>query len=50
MECETIHFNDQVAIDIGPNERIVAIGIIGACERIPKIKERGIVVQNLDVA
>jgi uncharacterized protein YuzE len=50
MECEVIRLNDQVALDIGPGERIVAIEILDASELIPDIKERGISLENLAVA
>lgn len=50
VECETLHLNDQVAVDIGPDERLVAIEILDASELIPNIKERGIAVENLTVA
>ncbi|MEM4724587.1 MAG: DUF2283 domain-containing protein, partial [Candidatus Hadarchaeum sp.] len=35
VECETIRLNDQVAVDIGPGERIVAIEVLDASELIP---------------
>ena len=50
LECEVIRLNDQVALDIGPGERIVAIEILDASELIPGIKERGISLENLAVA
>ena len=50
LECEVIRLNDQVALDIGPGERIVAIEILDASELIPDIKERGISLENLAVA
>lgn len=50
LECEVIRLNDQVAVDIGPAERIVAIEILDASELIPDIKERGISLENLAVA
>ncbi len=49
LECEVIRLNDQVAVDIGPGERIVAIEILDASELIPDIKERGISLENLAV-
>lgn len=49
MECETIRLNDQVAVDIGPGERIVSIEVLDASEMIPGLKEEGIVLQNLAV-
>jgi len=50
MECEVIRLNDQVAVDIGPGERIVAIEILDASELIPGIKERGISLENVAAA
>jgi len=50
VECEVIRLNDQVAIDIGPGERIVAIEVLDASEVIPGIKEKGIFLENLAVA
>ncbi len=49
LECEVIRLNDQVAVDIAPGERIVAIEILDASELIPDIKERGISLENLAV-
>lgn len=50
VECETIHLNNQVVVDIGPGERLVAIEILDASELIPDIKQRGILLENLTVA
>jgi len=50
VECEVIRLNDQVAIDIGPGERIVAIEVLNANELIPGLKDEGIVLENLAVA
>ena len=49
VECEVIRLNDQVAVDIGPGERIVAIEVLDASEIIPGLKERGISLENLTV-
>jgi uncharacterized protein YuzE len=49
VECETIRLNDQVALDMGPGERIVAIEVLDASELIPGLKERGISLENLSV-
>lgn len=38
VECETIRLNDQVAVDIGPGERLVAIEILDASELIPDMR------------
>ena len=47
VECETIRLNDQVAVDIGPGERIVAIEVLDASELLPGLKERGVYLENL---
>jgi len=49
-ECEVIRLNDQVAVDIGPGERIVAIEVLDASEMIPHLKEKGLSLENLAVA
>ena len=50
VACEVIRLNDQVAIDIGPGERIVAIEVLDASELIPQLKERGVSLENLALA
>lgn len=50
MECEVIRLNDQVAVDIGPGERIVSIEVLDASELIPGLKDKGIVLENVAVA
>lgn len=50
VECETIHLNDQVAVDIGPGERSVVIEILDASELVPDIKQKGVLLENLAVA
>jgi len=50
MQCEVIRLNDQVAVDIGPGERIVAIEVLDASELIPHLKGKGVFVENLAVA
>ncbi len=49
VECEVIRLNDQVAIDIGPGERIVGIEILDAGELIPDLREKGISTENLAI-
>ena len=39
--------NDQIALDFGPGDRLIAIEILDASELIPDIKERGVLVKNL---
>ncbi len=50
IECEVIQLNDQVAVDIGPGERIVAIEMLDASELIPGLREEGVFLENLAVA
>lgn len=50
VECEVIQLNDQVAIDIGPGQRIVAIEILDASDLIPHIKDQGVSLEHLKVA
>ncbi len=47
VECEVIRLNDQVALDIGPNERLVTIEILDASELVPSLKDRKVIVENL---
>jgi uncharacterized protein YuzE len=50
LECEVVQLNDQVAIDIGPGQRIVAIEILDASDLIPHLKDQGVSLENLKVA
>ena len=50
VECETIRISDQVAIDIGPGERAVAIEILDASELMPRLTEVGIHLEGVAVA
>ena len=50
VECETIRINDQVAIDIGPGERVVSIEILDASELAPRLTDVGIHLERLPVA
>ena len=47
VQCEVIRLNDQVAVDIGPGERIVALEVLDASELIPGLKDRGVSLENL---
>jgi len=48
IECETVHLSNRVALDFGPDGRLVAIEILDASEILPDLK-RGISVENLAV-
>lgn len=50
VECEVIRLSDQVSIDIGPGEQVVAIEILDASELIPHLTDVGISLENLAVA
>lgn len=50
VECEVIRLNDQVAVDIGPSERVVGIEILDASELMPDLREKGLFLENLTVA
>jgi len=50
VECEVIQLNDQIALDFGPGDRLIAIEILDTSELIPDIKERGVLVENLPFA
>lgn len=50
VECETIRISDQVAIDFGPGERVVAIEILDASELMPRLTDVGIRLERLPVA
>ena len=47
VECETIRLNDQVAVDIGPKEQIVAIEVLDVSELVTDLR---VVLENLAVA
>jgi uncharacterized protein YuzE len=47
LECEVIRLSDQVAVDIGPGERVVAIEVLDASEVIPGLNERKVLLENL---
>lgn len=46
-ECEIIRLNDRVAINIGPEERVVGIEILDASEILPELAERKVHLENL---
>lgn len=47
VECEVIHLSDQVTVNIGPGEHIVAIEVLDASELVPGLKEKGVSLENL---
>jgi uncharacterized protein YuzE len=50
VECEVIRLNDQVAVDIGPDERVIAIEVLDATELVPDLVERGVAPEGLPAA
>ena len=50
VECEIIHLNDRVAINIGPEEQIVGIEILDASEKIAGLANRQVHLENLVAA
>ena len=50
VECETIRISDQVAIDIGPSEQVVAIEILDAKELMPRLTDVGIRLERVPLA
>ncbi len=50
VECEVIRLNDQVAVDIGPQERVVSIEILDASEVVPGLTQRGVALENISAA
>jgi len=50
VECEVIRLNDQVAVDICPGERIVALEVLDASELIPGLKEKEVSLENIAVS
>ena len=50
VECQVIRLNDQVAVDIGPGERIAAIEVLDASELILGLKEKGVSFENLTIS
>lgn len=50
VECKVIRLNDQVAVDIGPGERIVGIEMLDVSELMPDLREKGLSLENLAVA
>ena len=47
MECEVIRLNDQVAINIGPNEKVVGIEVLDTSQLWGGLKEGKVELQNL---
>jgi uncharacterized protein YuzE len=50
VQCEVIRVNDQVAINIGPQEQVVGIEVLDASEILPGLREGKIQLENLVAA
>jgi uncharacterized protein YuzE len=50
VECEVIHINDRVSINIGPEEQVVGIEILDASEGIAGLTQRQVHLENLVAA
>lgn len=50
MECEVIRLNEQVAVNIGPNERVVGIEILDASRLWGGVKEGKVKLENVTAA
>jgi uncharacterized protein YuzE len=46
-ECEVIRINDQVALNIGPAERLVGIEILDASQFLTGVTGRSVQLENL---
>ncbi len=46
-ECEVIRINDQVAMNIGPAERVVEIEILDASQFLRGLTGRSVTLENL---
>jgi uncharacterized protein YuzE len=49
VECEVLQINDQVAINLGPGERVVGIEVLDASQ-VLDLAERKVILENLTQA
>ena len=47
VQCQVIHLTDQVAVDLGADERLVAVEILDASELLPGVETEGVELENL---
>ncbi|NCO42190.1 MAG: hypothetical protein COZ06_22985 [Armatimonadetes bacterium CG_4_10_14_3_um_filter_66_18] len=47
VQSQVIQLTDQVAVDIGADERIVALEILDASEVLPGFRDQGVSLENL---
>jgi len=47
VECTVIHLTDQVAVNIGPGERVVGIEVLDASELLEGIRDGKVDLENL---
>ena len=50
IECHVIRLNDQVAVDIGPGEKVVGIEVLDASEILPGLRDGKVTLENLTPA
>lgn len=50
VECRTLQLSEDVALNIGPNERLIGIEILDAKQVIGAGKVPNVVLQNLQYA
>lgn len=49
-ECEVLRINEQVAINIGPNEKVIGIEILDASHLWGGLKEGKVQLENVTAA
>ena len=47
VECEMVHLNNAVTVNIGPGEQVVGIEVLDASQFLEGLKERTIKLENL---
>ena len=48
-ECRTVRLNEEIALNIGPEEKLVGIEILDAKEVLGQGKIPSIILENLDL-
>ena len=49
-DCQVIRLNDQVSINIGPQEQVVGLEVLDATETLAGLAERNVHLENLVAA
>ncbi len=50
VECEVIRLNEQVAVNVGPEEQVVGIEVLDAREVLPGFANQPVHLENLAAA